>query len=230
MVRRAVIVCLAVATWAAAEEPDVIDPLPPDPAAIDDHWNHDDPAGTEAAFREMRPALEAGGDASFLLQLDTQIARTYSLQRRFDDAHALLDTIETRLETAAPVVRVRYLLERGRTLNSSGDKEALECRREAGDVETTEIAEWCVARCLRSLDRVEDALAAQWDLLHRKEERGSDNDGYVFEELGECLHELGRAEEARPWFGKAYGVLSQDERLLANEAERLARLNELGGL
>lgn len=52
----------------------------------------------------------------------TQIARTYSLQRQFAEAHQLLDEIEPRLTDATPRARLRALLERGRTFNSAGDK------------------------------------------------------------------------------------------------------------
>ena len=52
----------------------------------------------------------------------TQIARTHSLRRQFGEAHALLDEVEPQLGGAGPAPRTRYLLERGRTFNSAGDK------------------------------------------------------------------------------------------------------------
>jgi tetratricopeptide (TPR) repeat protein len=63
------------------------------------------------------------------------------LQRKFDEAHALLDTVEPKLGAVATRVRVRYLLERGRVFNSSGKKdlalplfvEAYEVGREIGE-------------------------------------------------------------------------------------------------
>ncbi|HKW80172.1 MAG TPA: tetratricopeptide repeat protein, partial [Casimicrobiaceae bacterium] len=53
------------------------------------------------------------------LELLTQIARAQGLQRRFDDAHATLDSVEDALPGPAARVAVRYLLERGRVFNSS---------------------------------------------------------------------------------------------------------------
>jgi hypothetical protein len=53
------------------------------------------------------------------------------------------------------------------------------------------------------------------------------SDGFVFEELGECLLALGRADEARPYFAQAYAELSQDEWLADNEPARLERLKAL---
>ena len=39
---------------------------------------------------------------------------------------------------------------------------------------------------------------------------------------------LKREDEARPYFAKAYEVLSQDEFLVKQEPERLARLKKFG--
>jgi hypothetical protein len=46
--------------------------------------------------------------------------------------------------------------------------------------------------------------------------------------MGECLLALGRADEARPHFARAYELLSQDEWFPADEKQRLARMKELG--
>ena len=47
------------------------------------------------------------------------------------------------------------------------------------------VARWCVARCLRSLGRTEDALAMQRDLKAACEARG-EPDPYVDEEIAAC--------------------------------------------
>lgn len=87
-------------------------------ADIDGLWDYNQPAVSETRFREALKT-ETGDDA---LELETQVARTFSLRREFDKAHALLDTIEKRLGAKTrPAVRVRYLLERGRTFRSAGD-------------------------------------------------------------------------------------------------------------
>jgi tetratricopeptide (TPR) repeat protein len=96
-------------------------------------------------------------------------------------------------------------------------------REEQGDAGALHIAQWTVARGLRSLGRYEEALAIQRDLAGRV-----DSDGYVREELGELLLALGRPDEARPHFAAAYAMLSQDEWLAADEPDRLARLAALG--
>jgi tetratricopeptide (TPR) repeat protein len=87
---------------------------------VEDFWEYDNPAASEQRFRA---ALGSGGTDRDL-ELQTQIARTYSLRRRFDEAHRILDQIQPALPSASARVQSRYLLERGRTLRSAGDKEA----------------------------------------------------------------------------------------------------------
>lgn len=89
--------------------------------AIDQLWNYDDPAASEARFRAE--AAKADPLSRQALELQTQIARAQGLQRAFDAAHRTLDAVEEKLDGAAIRVRVRYLLERGRVLNSSGSPE-----------------------------------------------------------------------------------------------------------
>ena len=86
-------------------------------------WNFGDPAGTEKKFSEILPVAEASNDISYLAQLLTQIARTQGLQGKFDDAHQTLDKVERMLTPELPLARLRYLLERGRSFNSSGHPE-----------------------------------------------------------------------------------------------------------
>ncbi|MCC6613295.1 MAG: tetratricopeptide repeat protein [Anaerolineae bacterium] len=277
-------------------------------------WDYDHPADSEQAFRALLPAAEASGDLGYLLELKTQIARTFSLRRQFDEAHALLDEVEGALDAAPARPRIRYWLERGRAYNSAGQVEqarpcfetaweaaqtagedfyavdaahmiaivesdqaaldwnlkalalaessaderarkwrgalynnigwtyhdrgdyaraldifhkALDLRLADGKPGPIRIARWCIARTLRSLGRVDEALAMQQTLLS---EHNPDDDppGYTYEELGECLLLLGRAAEARPYFAQAYAILSQDGWLVANEPARLERLRALG--
>ncbi len=85
---------------------------------LDSFWEYSDPAASEARFCKLLP--EVRGDDR--LEVLTQIARTHSLRRDFVQAHQLLDQVEAQLQGAGSAPRVRYLLERGRTFNSSGDK------------------------------------------------------------------------------------------------------------
>jgi hypothetical protein len=60
------------------------------------------------------------------------------------------------------------------------------------------------------------------------DQHDGESDGYVFEELGECLLLLGRPGEARLFFARAYAELSRDSWLAESEPARLERLKELG--
>ncbi len=86
-------------------------------ADIDALWDYAKPAESEARFREVLKAET--GDAA--LEVETQIARTFSIRRDFARANLALDAVAARMSgNTAPRVRIRYLLERGRTLNSAG--------------------------------------------------------------------------------------------------------------
>ena len=107
-------------------------------------------------------------------------------------------------------------------------EQALEHRLEQDKVDDIRVARWCVARCLRSLGRVEEALAIQRELEQQIADI-ENPDGYVYEELAECLHALGRSDEAKPYFRRAHELLSRDAWLTESEPERIGRLAELAG-
>jgi tetratricopeptide (TPR) repeat protein len=87
---------------------------------IESFWEYADPALSEERFRSALP--EATGDER--LELLTQIARTYSLRRRFAKAHELLDLVEKQFSNAGPRPRIRYHLERGRTYHSNAETDS----------------------------------------------------------------------------------------------------------
>ena len=282
---------------------------------FDKLWNYNKPDETEQKFRDILAGSTEKKDLGYVLELRTQIARTLSLQQKFEEAHGLLDEIEPGLIPEYPIARIRYLLERGRTLNSAGKKEeslpqfleaweagleakadfyavdaahmlgiaapqdqqlawnekamdlaeksldkraqgwlgslynnigwtyhdmneydkamdvfqkALEWREAHEQIIETQIAKWCVARTHRSLGDVEKALALQYSLEKEMLAAEQDEDGYVLEEIAECLTLLDKPEEAAPYFMKAWTILSQDIWLKQNETERLDRLKTLG--
>ena len=286
-------------------------PTPEEPFEFDALWNYADPQATEQKFRALLHVAEASEIPGYYAELLTQIARTKGLQREFDSAHRLLDSVEPMLGGLGPRPRVRYLLERGRTLNSSGQPElaaplfqqawelavansldfftvdaahmlaivaptdeqmgwnlkaiqvaeqssdprarrwlgslwnnmgwtyfdqkkydsalamfesALEFRTAQDQKDEIRVARWCVAKAHRHLGRIDEALQAQQSILAEIEESGAEPDGFVFEELAECLLARGHPDQARPYFGEAYELLSGDPWLVANEAERLERL------
>jgi len=105
--------------------------------------------------------------------------------------------------------------------------QALAAREAQGDDNAIRIARWSVAKALRMLGRVDEALANQEALLAINQQLG-EPDGYVYEELGECYLALQQPTQATQAFAQAYTLLSQDSWLVANEDERLARLKMLG--
>jgi tetratricopeptide (TPR) repeat protein len=105
-------------------------------------------------------------------------------------------------------------------------QKALAWRETQTNQRATQIAKWCVARALRSLGCIDEALKMQTALLAEITEAGV-HDGYVNEEIGECLLLLNRTEEAKPHFAAAYAELSKDIWLVENEHARLERLKSL---
>jgi tetratricopeptide (TPR) repeat protein len=91
---------------------------------FDSLWDYDYPETTERRFRELLPAAVDSGDLSYMAQLLTQIARAEGLQRKFPNAHKTLDRVEKALPKADDKAKIRYLLERGRVFNSSGNPDA----------------------------------------------------------------------------------------------------------
>lgn len=85
-------------------------------AEIDAMWDFGDPAGSERRFRAA-----ASGDR--MSEAMTQVARALGLQKKYDQAHDILDSIID----PAGAVAARVLLERGRLFKDIGEsKTALE--------------------------------------------------------------------------------------------------------
>ena len=108
-------------------------------------------------------------------------------------------------------------------------EQALQHRQAQGKADGIRIARWCIAKCLRSLERAEEALAIQRE-LEKQIADVETPDGYVYEELAECLHALGRTDEAKPYFRRAHELLSKDAWLVESEPKRIERLAELGAI
>ena len=280
---------------------------------FDKLWDYSHPDASERRFRELLPAAVESLDFSYFGQLLTQIARAEGLQRKFTDAHKTLDRVDKTLPKADGKTLIRYLLERGRVYNSSGNAEdakrlfvqaydlavkskeefyavdaahmvaiaespenqvewnlkaldlaetsaderargwkgslynnlgwtyfdrgdyqealfmfekALDFRTQKGDAANVSVARWSVAKTLRMMGHTEEALSIQQQLFDEYQSSGRKN-GFVYEEIGECMLVLGRDQEAEGWFAAAYGELSKDPSV-ANDRDRLLRLKTLG--
>jgi tetratricopeptide (TPR) repeat protein len=177
-------------------------------------WNFSNPSESEHRFRDAM----AGTRGDLRLELKTQIARTYSLRKRFDDAHKLLDEIEPRLKDAGLKPRLRYLLERGRTFNSSGDK---------ARAHPLFLRAWELARTGEEEDLAIDAAhmvaiveggekALQWNLMalplaaSAKDVEARRWKAPLLNNIGYELKVLGRYDEALGYFEQA--LVAYEER------------------
>ncbi len=314
---RTVVAILLLAGLAACESVEVkemtMEELPP----VNSYWDYSDPAASEAAFREAVANAEASGNDAYAAEAMTQLTRSLGMQRNFEAAQSVLDELAPKLMDEMTVPGIRFELEQGRVLNSSGNptaslahfQRALELADAAGeefyavdaahmlgiaaepedairwneramkmaesasderargwlgplynnlawtysdlgdhekalgifekDIQFREsrgldfeasIARWSAAKMMRFLGRVDEALVIQQELATHPLRQGKPAEGYSHEEIGECLLQLGREDEAKPHFAIAYERLHEDQWLQANEADRLARLKSLGGL
>ena len=91
-------------------------------ARLDALWDFDHPAASEAKFTAELARHPAGSREA--RETATQLARSLGLQRKFAEADATLDALLPNLNAPPTRIRVRYLLERGRVRNSSGQSDA----------------------------------------------------------------------------------------------------------
>jgi tetratricopeptide (TPR) repeat protein len=175
---------------------------------IESFWEYSDPALSEERFRLA--LNETDGDER--LELLTQLARTYSLRRRFGDAHAALDEIEPLLGTAGPRPNIRYLLERGRTFNSGGDKDPartvfLEAWERAQAANETGLAVDAAHMLAITYSGIEAAITwNQRGLALARPSTDTKARALIPAMLNNTawdLHEMGRFEEALPLFQEA---------------------------
>lgn len=215
---------------------------------VNSMWDYERPGLSEQRFREA--LREASGDDALLLR--TQIARTYSLRGRIDQAHAELDAIEPQVAAAGAEVQVRVLLERGRTLRSARQPaEARPLFVSAFERADAAGLEYLAGDALHMVALVEGSLEGRLEWNHRTAQyasRASDPaarhwEAGAWNNLGVALNEAGRHAEALAAFenalaahersGKvtsiriAHWMVAHTLRLLGRIDEALARQLEL---
>jgi tetratricopeptide (TPR) repeat protein len=207
-------------------------------------WNYDRPDESEARFRR---ALEtATGDDALILR--TQIARTFGLRERCDEAHAELDAIADQLPAAGPEPRARARLERGRAFRTAGHPAAARpCFEEAFAIADAAKLEWLAADALHMLPLVETGIEAQIAGARRLlDYAGSATDpkarnwrGTGLHNLGVALNEAGRHEEALAVLEEALAFREQRSDvkririarwMVAHTLRRLGRIDDALGL
>jgi len=115
--------------------------------------------------------------------------------------------------------------------------EALQCflndevwYRERHRHEEALIAHWSMAKMLRLLERPDEALRELYVIAEERKERNLPNDGYLSEEIAECLLAKGQVDHSAPFFASAYEILSEDEWLMQHEQARMERVKLLGNV
>lgn len=168
-----------------------------DQQTLDRLWNFDDPALSEARFREA--IADPSYDADERAELTTQLGRAIGLQGRFEEADALLDAVDG----DEPTVAVRVLLERGRVLNSSGHAEmAVPLFEQAAELADYLVEEFLAVDALHMLAIADSAHAETWtrsaleyaSTVH--DERTKRWIVALHNNLGWTLHDAGRCTEA----------------------------------
>jgi len=103
------------------------------------------------------------------------------------------------------------------------------CEEQGLPAERRRDVRWNVAYAHRRAGDVEAAERLQRELEAEIAAAGAPPDGYVFEELAECLLALGREEEARPYFARAWELHRKDPWFPPTELARLERIRGLAG-
>ncbi len=188
-------------------------------------WDFAQPEVSEQRFRSLLP----GATPEQALILQTQIARSYGLRQRLEEARALLQSLRPQLDGAGAEAQVRWQLEWGRTWASAvHDRETLP----AADRETARSAFGTAAATARSAGL--DALAV--DALHmlpftsadRQQDLAWNHEALALalaseqadaqrweaslrNNIGVTLNELGRHAEALPMLQQALAALQRQQ-------------------
>lgn len=181
---------------------------------FDKMWDYYNPSETRQKFLELVPQSEASGDLSYYLQLLTQIARTYSLEAKFDSCAQYLDRTEELMKQGQniPLVEVRYNLEKGRYYNSQHMKvEALPYFEKSFEIADSIGADYFAidAAHMAAIAETDKIKKRDWHLLaldkavHSGEEKARKWQGSLYNNLGWDLHEEGEYERALNMFEKA---------------------------
>lgn len=190
---------------------------------LDQLWDFDDPALSEARFRAA--ASEDRYDADERAELSTQLGRAIGMQGRYEEADALLDAIDG----DEPTVAVRVLLERGRVLNSSGHPEmAVPLFEQAAELADHLGEEFLAVDALHMLAIADSAHAETWtrsaleyaSTVHDERTRRwlvalHNNLGWTLHDAGRCTEAMVEFQLAEQW-AERVGTPRQQE--LAREA------------
>lgn len=191
------------------------------------HNSAGDATSATALFEHAFELFSQAGAEAAAIDAAHMVAISGSPAQQIEWARKGLELAEASSDARARRWRGPLLNNLGWSLHDQGRfDEALQAfvsaqavREESAEAEPIAIAKWSVARCLRSLGRVQEAIAIQRALLPER-----NDDGFVHEELGELLTTAGDHDEARAHFARAHELLSP---LGWVEADRLERIKQL---
>jgi tetratricopeptide (TPR) repeat protein len=206
----------------------------PQPATIDQHWNVQDPAASEARFRELLRDYDGDPASSYAIEVMSQIARAQGMQHQFTAAHATLDAAAALLTDDMPIARVRVLLERGRAFNSSGDPAASIPYFEQALSMADGLSEFYAVDAAHMLGIVHegDAAIAWNERAMKMAEAASDPRarrwlGPLYNNLAWTYHELGRYKDALALFERDVRYRTDLDRPIEASIARWSMANTL---
>lgn len=194
-----------------------------DQQILDRLWDFGNPELSESRFRA---ALDDGAfDADERAELATQLGRAIGLQGRYEEADALLDSIDA----DEPTVAVRVLLERGRVLNSGGHPAmAVPLFEQAAELADHLGEEFLAVDALHMLAIADPAHAEAWtrsaleyaSTVHDERTKRwlvalHNNLGWTLHDAGRCTEAMVEFQLAEQW---AERVGTPRQRELAREA------------
>ncbi|MHA7223594.1 hypothetical protein ACX80S_14940 [Arthrobacter sp. RHLT1-20] len=194
-----------------------------DQQTLDRLWDVDNPGLSETRFRAA--LADMAFDADERAELSTQLGRAIGLQGRFEEADALLDSIDG----DEPTVAVRVLLERGRVLNSGGHAQmAVPLFEQAAELADHLGEEFLAVDALHMLAVADSAHADTWtrsaleyaSTVHDERTKGwlvalHNNLGWTLHDAGRCTEAMVEFQLAGQW-AERVGTPRQQE--LAREA------------
>lgn len=189
-----------------------INPLP----NFDAFWDYSHPDSTEIIFTEMlrgaNNSSESSYDAEYHAELLTQIARAQGLQGKFVQAHTTLDSVKNMLTDNMKTARIRYLLERGRVFNTSGEWETskplfLEAF-EFGSQNNLDLYTLDAAHMMGIVEPPDKQLKWSLKALKIAEETSDTNCkgwlGPLYNNIGWIYHDLMQFDQALNYFQKGF--------------------------
>ncbi|HYI22857.1 MAG TPA: tetratricopeptide repeat protein [Candidatus Limnocylindrales bacterium] len=152
-----------------------------------------DPAGARALFESAFQAATESGfdqlaiDALHMVAIVVPPEEQDALNRRALELAASSDDPRARQWRASLLNNIGWTaFDAGRYDEALSEfEEALDARREHGKTADIQVARWCVARTLRALGRVDEALTIQLSLAEEHAAAGT-ADPFVDEEIAAC--------------------------------------------